>query len=267
MGLLNYLTSTSMDEDYAVASRRREAAGIKRDPRPGSIAMVMVAVFGILLATAAVQTSRTADDEQTSHDELVRQINARKEQLSNRRERADELRRQTEELQASYLGATEAGRVLQRRLARLAVVAGVVQTRGPGARIVVDDGPAIGDEESAVLDVDLQQMVNGLWLAGAEAVAINRQRLTSLSAIRQAGDHITVNFRRVSRPYEVRAIGDPDTLPARFIDTRGGQYWLDLQRLVGVEFRITSVNSQEPLVLPAANRLELRHARVMGNPR
>lgn len=263
MGLLNYLTATSLDEDYAVASRRREATGKKRDPRPGTVAIVMVAVFGILVATAALQTSRSAGDEENSRDELVRQINARKEQLSNRRERADELRRQTEDLQDVFLRATAEGRELQRRLARLSVTSGAVQTRGPGARIVVDDGPPEASGDNEVLDVDLQQMANGLWLAGAEAISINGQRLTSLSAIRQAGTSITVNFRRISRPYEVRAIGDPDTLAARFINTPGGQWWLDLQTVYGVEFEITSVNPQEPLVLPAANRLELRHARPM----
>jgi uncharacterized protein YlxW (UPF0749 family) len=263
MGLLNYLTATSMDEDYAAAAQRQERDGARRDPRPGTIAMVMVAVFGILLATAALQTSRSADDEQTSHDELVRQINARKEQLSNRRERAGELRRETEDLQDAFLRATAEGRGLQDQLARLAVTAGAVETRGPGARIVVDDGPPEVDGKNAVLDVDLQRMVNGLWLAGAEAIAVNGQRLTSLSAIRQAGPHITVNFRRIARPYEVSAIGDPDTLAARFVNTPGGQWWLDLQAVYGVEFDITSVNPQEPLILPAANRLELRHARPM----
>lgn len=267
MGLLNYLTATSMDEDYAVASRRKDAAGVKRDPRPGTIAMVMVAVFGILVATAAVQTSRSADDEQSSHDELVRQINARKEQLSNRRERADVLRRETEDLQDVFLRATAEGRELQQRLARLGVTAAAVETRGPGVRIVVDDGPRVAGGKNEVLDVDLQRMVNGLWLAGAEAIAINGQRLTSLSAIRQAGANITVNFRRIGRPYEVSAIGNPDTLAARFIDTPGGQWWLDLQAVYGVEFEITSVNSQEPLTLPAANRLELRHARPMESAR
>jgi uncharacterized protein YlxW (UPF0749 family) len=266
MGLLNYLTATSMDEDYAVAHRRREAVDAERDPRPGSIAMVIVAVFGLLLATAAVQTSRTADDEQSSHDELVRQINARKEQLANRQQRADELRRQTDDLEAAYRRLTAEGNTLQQRLSRLAVVAGAVDTRGPGVRIVVDDGPTVEGQKNEVLDVDLQQMVNGLWLAGAEAISINRQRLTSLTAIRLAGENITVNFRRVSRPYVVRAIGNPDTLAARFIDTTGGQWWLLLRSKYGLEFRITTVDPQEPLVLPAANRLDLRHARPMETP-
>ncbi len=39
-----------------------------------------------------------------------------------------------------------------------------------------------------MLDGDLQKLVNGLWVAGAEAIAINGERLTTLTAIRQGGD-------------------------------------------------------------------------------
>ena len=65
-----------------------------------------------------------------------------------------------------------------------------------------------------MLDRDLQTVVNGLWAAGAEAVAVNGQRLTALSAIRSAGDAILVDYRPLTRPYVVTAIGDPATLQA-----------------------------------------------------
>ena len=42
---------------------------------------------------------------------------------------------------------------------------------------------------------DLQIVVNGLWDAGAEAISVNGQRLTSKSAIRFAGQAILVNYR------------------------------------------------------------------------
>ena len=43
-------------------------------------------------------------------------------------------------------------------------------------------------DDGRVTDRDLQTVVNEVWAAGAEAVAVNGQRLTSLSAIRSAGD-------------------------------------------------------------------------------
>lgn len=258
MGLINYLTATSLDQDYAEASSRRGTAGAKRPDRASQAVLIVLAVFGILIATAAVQTARTADDAATGHDELVRQVNARKAQLADRRERIDRLTRQTDNLQTQYLEATAQGRSVQSRLTSLGVATGADAARGPGVRILAADGPAVAGGQNEILDVDLQKMVNGLWLAGAEATSINGERLTALSAIRQGGAVITVNFRPLSPPYRLTVIGDPDTLATRFADTPGGQWWLDLQALYGVDFEIT--NSEEPLTVPAARRSSLRYA-------
>ena len=56
--------------------------------------------------------------------------------------------------------------------------------------------------------------MNGLWTAGAEAISINGQRLTVLTAIRNGGPVINVNSRPLAPPYTVQAIGDPRTLLA-----------------------------------------------------
>ena len=258
MGLLNYLTATSLDQDYAAASEQRRAHGESRRERPGTSALVILAVFGILLATAAVQTSRTADESATSHEELVKQVQARKAQLSARRERVDSLRSQTQTLETQYLAATAQGRSVQSRLTSLGIGTGADATRGPGVRVTVDDGPPISGGQNEIFDGDLQKLVNGLWLAGAEGIALNGERLTALTAIRQGGAVITVNFRPISPPYTLTAIGDPDTLAARLVDTPGGQWFLDLQALYGVEFDIA--NSEEPVTLPAARRSGLRYA-------
>ncbi len=270
MGLLNYLTVTSLDEDYAAASQRHaeveheqlEGAGVPGRPskpgRPGTAALAVLAFFGVLIATAAVQTSRTADDTATSHEQLVDQVNARKAQLAARRDRVGSLASETETLQTQYLEATAQGRSVQSRLTSLGVATGADQAQGPGVRITADDGPPIADESNQIIDLDLQKLVNGLWLSGAEAISINGERLTALTAIRQGGAVVTVNFRPLSPPYLLRVIGDPDTLASRFIDTPGGQWWLDLQALYGVDFEIT--NSEDPLTVPAARRSGLRYA-------
>jgi uncharacterized protein YlxW (UPF0749 family) len=268
MGLLNYLTATSLDEDYAHVSQRKAAESSAasdngkqgRSRRPGTAGLVILAAFGVLVATAAVETSRTADDAQARHDELVQQVVARKQQLANQRERAAELRSETETLQTVYLQATAQGRSLQTRLSRLGLATGADAARGPGVRVVVDNGPATSGDDALVLDSDLQKLVNGLWLSGAEAISINGQRLTSLSAIKQGGEIMTVNFKRIQPPYTVSAIGDPDSLAASFVDTPGGQWWLDLQALYGLRFDINSVTDEEPLTLPPASRVDLRHA-------
>ena len=113
MGLLNYLTATSLDEDYAHVSARRAAqppaAGAEKPRglrRPNVAGLVALALFGVLVTTAAVQTSRTADDAAARHDELVKQVLARKDSLAAQQERAGALRSETQTLQTVLLQAT-----------------------------------------------------------------------------------------------------------------------------------------------------------------
>jgi uncharacterized protein YlxW (UPF0749 family) len=64
-----------------------------------------------------------------------------------------------------------------------------------------------GDNLGRILDRDIQSVVNEFWAAGAEAVAIDGQRLGPTTSIRSAGQAILVDFRPVTNPYLIEAIG------------------------------------------------------------
>jgi uncharacterized protein YlxW (UPF0749 family) len=199
-----------------------------------------------------------------SHASLVRQVQERSARLDSRRSQANALRTEIAALQTEFLQDTAAGRALQSRLRVLGVEAGAAPVHGPGVRVVVDDAPQATSDTQRVLDEDLQKLVNGLWESGAEAISINGERLSSLSAIRQAGSAITVNYRSLSHPYRVLAIGNRNQLQARFVDTASGGAWLDLHAVYGLRFTMTP---EESLQLPAASRLTLRFARPAGQRR
>ena len=256
MGLLNYITATSLDEDYAHVSKRHASQGRPKQGRTGSLGLLVLALFGVLVTTAAVQTARSAADNASSHSSLVAQVNDRKQELSSMRNRTKDLRTEVHTLQTQYLQATAEGRSLQNRLDQLGVASGSVAVKGPGVRVVVDDAPGGGPGQQ-VLDKDLQKLVNGLWQVGAEAIAINGQRLSNLTAIRRASLGITVNYRHINAPYVVSAIGNPDQMGAKFLDTADGQTWLALKSAINLQF---DINSEESMKLPAAPRLNLRHA-------
>jgi uncharacterized protein YlxW (UPF0749 family) len=111
--------------------------------------------------------------------------------------------------------------------------------------------------EGRVQDRDLQDAVNGLWAAGAEAVSINGLRLSALTAIRSAGEAILVDFRPVSPPYTVRAIGNPGTLQARFVDGQSGRRLSTFSSLYGISLIVRRTSSQ---TLPGAGTPTLRLA-------
>lgn len=263
MGLLPYLTAHAVDEDYAqAAARRATATGAAGRRRFGLGGALVLLVFAILAVTAAAQTSRNSGTEEKERQALIEQVKGRKAALEADRRTVARLQAETDRLEADLLRNTSSSSGVVAQLQLLALRSGTSAVRGPGVQIVVDDAVNAQSDRNKVLDVDLQKLVNGLWRAGAEAISINGERLTNLSAIRHAGTAITVNFTSLRRPYQVLAIGDPKTLPSRFADTTGGQAWLDLPREVGLRF---SMRTQRSLRLPAAETPELRFART-GSP-
>ena len=100
-------------------------------------------------------------------------------------------------------------------------------------------------------------MVNALWAAGAEAISINGQRLGATTAIRFAGEAVLVDFRPVTNPYLVRAIGDPDELSARFLASPEVGSLAVISESFGLRFEFSQ---EDDLSLPAASTLELRSA-------
>ena len=259
MGLLAYLGSHTLDEDYAFVSRRRKATGAPTKKRRGAgpLAGVVLLVFALLVVTAGAQTSRNAVNDEAQRRELGAQVEAAREQLTRDRAQVEALTAETQRLETQQLASDASAQGVLSDITRLGTRAGTIPVRGPGVRMVADDAPDATEDRDKVLDSDLQRLVNGLWEAGAEAISVNGLRLTALSAIRTAGVAITVNGRSLRRPYTVEAIGNPDTLPARFAETSSGQAWLDLQRGVGLQLDITTVSS---LQLPATDLPTLRFA-------
>ena len=259
MGLLDHITATSLDADYAAAAQRRK----EQDPggrpgRPGGVALVVLAVFGVLVATAGVQTARTAEESASSRSSLIKQANDGKAQLAARRSSLRALERQVATLRSRDLAATSQGRQVERQLTRLGVDSGSTATRGPGIQVTVDDAKGATDFKQQVQAPDLQKLVNGLWQVGAEGVSINGQRLTSLTSIRDAAGSVTVNYTSLRAPYTISAIGNPKTMGAALLDTAGGQAWVTLQSTFGLQF---AVDTKDSMLLPAAKRVTLRVAR------
>jgi uncharacterized protein YlxW (UPF0749 family) len=264
MGLLDYVTAHSLDEDYAHAARHRPAEADERASRtrrriPTLVALV---VFGGLVTTAGIQTARNEPIRQSSRESLLAQVTDRRDELAEARQQIDVLEGAVAEARGQLLETTRTGRRLSEQVETLGLLAGTEPATGPGVRIVVDDSAGATETRQVVLDTDLQLLVNGLWASGAEAVAINGQRLTNLSSIRVAGTAITVNLQSLARPYVVEALGDPDQLAARFVESEGGTWWLNLKAVYDLKF---SMSSEESLTVPAAPTPTLRHARRPGS--
>jgi len=265
MSLLRNLVEDSLDEGYARAASRREDGA----PRSRTTVWVLTGgllLVGLLLTTAFVQTRERAGSAQEARDALVAEIEDRADANDRAQRQLDRLRAAVQRDQRNALELTGTGAALSDRLIRLEGVTGAAPVVGPGMTVrleeAADDGGADVDprtdqtDDGRVTDRDLQTVVNEVWAAGAEAVAVNGQRLTALSAIRSAGDAVLVDFRPLNPPYVVEAVGDPDTLRTSFVGGFGGSY---LQVLQG--YGITyAVEDADRLELPASAGVSLRYA-------
>jgi uncharacterized protein YlxW (UPF0749 family) len=254
MDLLNQIIRQPVDPDYALVAARGGPPARSRGP----LALVAV-LIGVMFAVAALQTTRSAPALESERGELINRVRAGEREQDRLRATTAELSTEIDRLRTTALGGDDEALILRGQIDRLGPVVGAVAVTGPGLLIVVDDAPVGStDARDRVLDIDLQVLANGLWQAGAEAVAINGHRLSNLTAIRSAGDAITVDFRSLTRPYRVEAIGDPRTLPARFADTTAGAWWHELAANRQMTYETSTAES---LTLPADPGMVLRHAR------
>jgi uncharacterized protein YlxW (UPF0749 family) len=245
--LLTLITQQSLDEDYQHAAdrQRRAGTGAPSRRRRHVVAAVVVGAFGVLVATAAVQTSEQEGVASAGRNTLITQIDAGRAQLSRLQARIVALREEDLRLQDRLGTASAAALAAETRTQRLAAVTGFGAVQGPGVKVVVDDAP----DGTLVADRDLRPLVNGLWSAGAEAVSVDGQRLTARSAIRNSGDAIRVNNRSLSPPYVVLAVGDPRTLQADLMSTTSGLVFRATAQHFGFAW---SMDNVDHLQLPAA---------------
>ena len=253
--LLTLITQQSLDEDsLQVAERRANGDLAQRSRRPHRIAVVVVALFGMLVTVAAVQTSQHAGVTDANRASLIARIDAGRQGVADLQDRIVRLRELNVGLQDHRDEVSVELQAAESRNRRLQVVTGFGAVTGPGVRITVDDAPD-GNLDGVVKDEDLAKLVDGLWSAGAEAVSINGQRLTARTAIRNSGAAIHVNVRPLSPPYVVLAIGDPDTLQADLLETTGGLAFHEIANQFGI---VHETENEDELSIPAAPARLLR---------
>jgi uncharacterized protein YlxW (UPF0749 family) len=197
----------------------------------------------------------TATELQRQHDDLRDQI-------------AD-LRAQITTLEEQGQGTTQLVRELNDQLEQARMAAGLIPLQGTGVVLRLSDStqpvPAGADEADYLVTArDIRTVIAELWLAGAEAISVNGERVTVSTGVLDIGHTILVNSAYLSPPYEVRAIGPDDLFDQLglsqgwrdFIQTRRGTFGL------GIDF------AEPPEIdIPAFNgSLTLRESRIVPSP-
>ncbi|MEV5528699.1 DUF881 domain-containing protein [Streptomyces prunicolor] len=269
MSLLTNVMDHSLDDGYAEATARKKAAGESGLPKTlrAKLGLAAGLVLAALVVTVGAAQARVAAPVVAKErQELIDRIDKETSSADKLEGTVDDLRDDVSARQRAALktsgGSGQADLV--------SMLSGATAVHGPGVKLVVDDakeassGGGDNPRETAdfsdtgrVRDRDMQRVVNGLWAAGAEAVSINGQRLTALSAIRAAGDAILVDNKPLVPPYTVLAVGDGQRLSTRFQNGADGLYLHALEDNYGIR---ATIAVESDLRLPAAPSVIVRTA-------
>ena len=172
----------------------------------------VVAVCGFLLVTAVLAGHAERQEAAPRRAELIGLIAERRALVRDLDDAVEALRNDLDRAQARASRVDVRQREEAEAARALAVQAGTVAVEGEGLVVRLSPStrtPPSPEEAGAykVHDSDLQLVVNALFGAGAEAVAVNDSRVVATTPIRSAGGTIVVNFRPVSPPFVVEAIG------------------------------------------------------------
>ncbi|CUW14684.1 conserved protein [Propionibacterium freudenreichii subsp. shermanii] len=229
MDLIDQITSTALNPEYARDAQRRAAAGgtgrttsARVSRGAGHVVTILICAFvGVVLAAAGITTANAAHEASHERQALIDAIGAAESRNADQRGQLTQIRDDVAGLQRRALADQHE---MLDRLNAVQLAVGDTNVRGPGMTISLTDGPA-DDEDAQVVDEDLRIIVNGLWQSGAEAVSINGHRITARTAIHDAGSAITVDYRSVSSPYTIEAIGDSHAMTGAFASTPASS-WL-----------------------------------------
>lgn len=184
---------------------------LRRKPSLRVATVIVCVVAGFMMATSAL-ASRGNDLRPDRTTELASLVQAEADRVDQLGRTASGLRAEVDALSARGQGAglPDLGAAAER--------ADSVAVTGPAVTVVLTDAPAsvqpagVDPDLLVVHQQDIQAVVNALWAAGAEAMTIQGQRVSSRTGIKCVGNTVVLHGVPYAPPYRITAIGDVPTL-------------------------------------------------------
>lgn len=233
-----------------------------------TLGLALLALGFLIAAQMAAEGPRVryTSQERTPLVSTVLDLQAQQDAL---KQQVLDARTQIQKLEAAGEGGAAVTKQLNDELQAARIGAGLVAMTGPGLVIQLSDStqpvPADGNaQDYLVSGRDVLTVVDQLWLAGAEGVAVNGERVVVSTAVVDIGASVVVNGAYVAAPYQITAIG-----PKAMFDTLTRQAgFVDFIRARGEAFGIgVSYATPDSVDLPAyAGSMNLRYGRPAPTP-
>jgi len=243
---------------------------VARSGRRPSVWAVLVPVVALAAGLLFATSERTAQGTDLRGGEVIQlsglieqrnNSNARQQQeLAGLQHQVQQLTRQAASRDGAVASAQAAGDAG-------ALSAGLVPLTGPGVEIVLNDAPTrpdgtlpvgAGPDDLVIHQSDVQAVVNAVWAAGADGVAVMNQRLVATSAVRCVGNVLLLQGRTYSPPYVITAIADGSAVRTRLAESAQVQILQQAADQLGLTF---TVRDRPSVSLPAfTGSLDMEYA-------
>jgi uncharacterized protein YlxW (UPF0749 family) len=269
--LLRSLLSEHLDPGYAAAAHARATSGARSRQWGWQVAACVL--IASVIAAAAAQAQSLAPGLTAAQRVLADSVAKTDQATDSLAQTRNALSGQVDDIARSRLRGDAEGRQLLAGLDQLSLPAGSTAAIGPGLTVTVtepDAGRDLSDvskervpgSRQVILDRDLQLVVNSLWASGAEAVAVGGVRIGPNVTIRQAGGAILVDNHPISSPYQIVAIGPPNSMRDTFDRSPG----LRRLRLLETSYHVgVTVSSEDGLTVPVGTTRDIKFAKQIGS--
>ena len=240
--------------------------GMRAPRRTGAplVLMLPALLFG-LLVTLQWRTQQERSELTVRYNApLLDAANSLQNEQNTLKAQLADLRGQLDEIQRGSATQSTASRDLQSRIEDLRVASGLTERSGDGVVVTLDDARTTSPVQTANVDksichsTDLTDIVNTAWRGGAEAIAINEERIVGSSSVYCVGSTIMVNGTLMSPPFSIAIIGPQNGLLAAYEDPNELRDIKQRRDVYGLGFRVTRATS---IRVPAyAGALNIRYA-------
>lgn len=197
-------------------------------------------------------------DEQKVTSNLLQQDESYREELISQQKENKELMDELNSLQSkirdyekSFASNENEYEQLVEEANKIRLLLGEIPAQGQGVTVTLKDGEynpgSTNPNDYIVHESHVFMVINELKISGAEAIAINGQRLKSNSYINCNGPVITVDGNQYPAPFEISAVGNPDTLIGS-LKMVGGV----LDRLLNDQIVVT-IEANDKIQMPSIN--------------
>jgi uncharacterized protein YlxW (UPF0749 family) len=176
---------------------------------------VALLALGFLIAAQLASEGPRIRYTTQERSPLIETVIGLQSQQETYKQRILQLRASIQAAEQQGQGSASLLRQLNDQLDQARLAAGLTPLTGTGFAFELTDSaqpipPGANDADYLVTARDIRAIVEELWLAGAEAIAVNGERIATTTAIVDVGGSILVNSAYKAPPYQIVALGPAD---------------------------------------------------------